>query len=104
MVPNVLILSFSHMAEKGLPFGALFSMAALKYGMLCIGLFRYVLTIDISFIETDHRYLKNIDCSSFVMYPLLAPHLPRHFWFVFFVLSVANNSTKETNKAGGTCH
>ena len=30
----------SHMAEKGLPFGALFSMAALKYGMLCIGLFR----------------------------------------------------------------
>jgi hypothetical protein len=29
------------MAEKGLPFGALFSMAALKYGMLCIGLFRY---------------------------------------------------------------
>jgi hypothetical protein len=53
----------------------------------------------------NHRYLKNIDCSSFVMCPLLAPHLPRHFWlFFFFFLAAANNSTKETNKADGTCH
>ena len=36
------------MAEKGLPFGALFSMAALKYGMLCIGLFRLVQFTDVN--------------------------------------------------------
>ena len=32
------------------------------------------------FLKCMHRYLKNIDCSSFVMCPLLAPHLQRHFW------------------------
>jgi hypothetical protein len=26
-----------------------------------------------------HRYLNNIDCSIFVICPLLEPHLPRHF-------------------------
>ncbi len=26
-----------------------------------------------------HTYLKNIDCLSFVLCPLLVPHLPRHF-------------------------
>ncbi len=28
-------------------------------------------------LDSYHRYLKNIDCSSFVMCLLLAPHLPR---------------------------
>jgi hypothetical protein len=45
-----------------------------------------------------HRYLKNIDCSSFVMYLLLAPHLPRHFF------ASATNSTSETNKSGRSCY
>jgi hypothetical protein len=45
-----------------------------------------------------HRYLKNIDCSSFVMRLL---HLKRAF-LAFF--AAATNSTIETNKAGGTCH
>ncbi len=34
--------------------------------------------------KINHRYLKNIDCSSFVICPLLAPHLPRHFWPLLF--------------------
>ncbi len=42
----------------------------------------------------NHRYLKNIDCLSFVMCPLLAPHLPRH------IFAAATNSTNETSKAG----
>ncbi len=29
----------------------------------------------------DHRYLKNTACLSFVVCPLLAAHLPRHFPF-----------------------
>jgi hypothetical protein len=32
-----------------------------------------------------HRYLKNIDCSSFDICTLLAPHLPRHFWLLFLL-------------------
>jgi len=53
-----------------------------------------------TYLKCEHRYLKNIDCSSFVMCPLLAPHLPRHFWLF---LAAATNSTNETNKAGSTC-
>jgi hypothetical protein len=52
----------------------------------------------------EHRYLKNIDCSSFAMCLLLAPDLPRHFQLFFLFLAAANNRTKETNKAGGMCH
>ena len=52
----------------------------------------------ISFV---HRYLKNIDCLSFVVCLLIAPHLPNHF-LPFFVAAI--NSTNEANKAGGTCH
>ncbi len=50
--------------------------------------------------DCNHRYLKNIDCLSFVVCPLLAPHLPRHFPF----FAAATNSTNETNKAGNTSH
>ncbi len=52
------------------------------------------------FITFNHRYLKNIDCLSFVVCPLLVPHLPRHFPF----FAAAINSTNEANKAGDTCH
>jgi hypothetical protein len=48
----------------------------------------------------SHRYQKNIDCLSFVVYQLLASHLPRHFPF----FAAAINSTNKLNKAGGTRH
>jgi hypothetical protein len=48
-----------------------------------------------------HRYLKNIDCSSFVMCLLLVPHLQRVF-VAFF--AAATNSANATNKAVVTCH
>ncbi len=34
-----------------------------------------------AFVIVNHRYLKNIDCLSFVMRLLLPPHLPRYFCF-----------------------
>jgi hypothetical protein len=53
----------------------------------------------------EHIYLKNIDCLSFVVCPLLAPHLPRHLPFLFlFFFAAAINSTNEANKAGGMLH
>ncbi len=48
----------------------------------------------------NHRYLKNIDSLSFVVCPLLVPHLQRHFPF----FAAAFNSTNKANKAGGTCY
>jgi hypothetical protein len=79
----------------------------LIYLCLCfcsIYLFRAALSLLCIWVPCNHRYLKKIDCSSFVMCPLLVPHLPRHFRLFFSFLAAANNSTKETNKAGGTCH
>jgi len=52
-------------------------------------------------VKLTNRYIKNMDYSSFVMCPLLAPHLPRHFLLFF---AVAANYTNETNKVGSTCH
>ncbi len=44
-----------------------------------------------------HRYLKNIDCASFVMCPLLAPHLPVHFWlFSLQPKTVLMRQTRQT--------
>ncbi len=37
-------------------------------------------TNDLVFLKCMPRYLKNIDCSCFVMCPLLAPHLLRAFF------------------------
>jgi hypothetical protein len=51
-------------------------------------------------LSLTHRYIKNIDCVSFVVCPLLAPHLPRHFPF----FAAAININNEANKAGSTCH
>jgi hypothetical protein len=48
----------------------------------------------------EHRYLKNIDCLSFDVCLLLAPHLPRHLPF----FAAAINSTNEANKAGSMLH
>ncbi len=48
-----------------------------------------------------HRYLKNLDCSSFAMCLLQVPYLPRHFWLFF---AAATKSTNETNKACSMCH
>jgi hypothetical protein len=53
-----------------------------------------------SVVRAHHRYLKNIDCLSFVVWLLLAPHLPRHFPF----FAEAINGPNGANKAGGTCH
>ncbi len=41
-------------------------------------------------LSQNHRYLKNIDRLSFVMCPLLAPHLPRAF---SAFLAAATNTT-----------
>ncbi len=46
----------------------------------------------------DHRYLKNIDCLSFVVCPLLAPHLLRHCPS----FAAAINSTNDS-KQGRLC-
>ncbi len=62
--------------------------------MLCSSL-HWNSMLYVALVRAYHRYLKNIDCSSFVMCPLLAPHLP---FFAFF--AAATNSTYETNKAG----
>jgi hypothetical protein len=52
-----------------------------------------------------HRYLKNVDCLSFVMCPLLAPHLPRTFsGFFLFFFAAATDRTNKTNKAGSMWH
>jgi hypothetical protein len=45
---------------------------------------------------SSHSYQKNIDCLSFVVCLLLAPHIPRYFPF----FAAAINSTNEANKAG----
>jgi hypothetical protein len=53
-----------------------------------------------TYLRCKHRYLKNIDCSSFVMCPLLAPHLPRHFWLLFLLLrplTVLMNQTRQVS-------
>ncbi len=52
--------------------------------------------------QVSSQIPKEIDCLSFVMCPLLAPHHPRAFSALFF--AEATNSTNQTNKAGGTCH
>ncbi len=49
-----------------------------------------------------HRYLTNIDCLSFVMCPLLAPHLPRRFsaFFSFlFLLCLLTVLIRQTRQA-----
>jgi hypothetical protein len=51
-------------------------------------------------VSLIHRYLNNLDCLSFVVCPLLALHLPRHFPF----FAAAINSTTEANKAGSMRH
>ncbi len=51
--------------------------------------------------QVSSQIPKEIDCSSFVMCPLLVAHLCL-FLFLFFCWTT--NSTNETNKAGGTCH
>jgi hypothetical protein len=52
----------------------------------------------IQYLWSTHRYLKNIDCLSFVMCLLLSMPLPMAFlWWPLTVL------TKQ-NKAGSTCH
>jgi hypothetical protein len=52
----------------------------------------------------EQRYLKNIDCLSFEVCLLLAPHLPRHLPFLFLFFAAAINSTNEANKAGSMLH
>ncbi len=54
---------------------------------------------EVLFVGLRHGYLKNIDCLSFVVCPVLALHLPRHFPFFAAVI----NSTNEPNNVGGTC-
>ncbi len=54
----------------------------------------------LSNIRSAHRYLKNIDCLSVVVCPLLVPNLPRHFPF----FAAAIKSTNEANILGGICH
>ncbi len=52
-------------------------------------------------VNLVHRYLKNIDCSSFVMCQLLASHLPRHFWLfkIFFWLQPITVLKRQTRQA-----
>jgi hypothetical protein len=52
-----------------------------------------------TYLKCEHRYLKNIDCSSFVMCLLLAPHLPRHFWLLFFLVRPLTVLMKKTRQA-----
>jgi hypothetical protein len=45
-----------------------------------------------------------MDCSSFVLCPLLLPNLKGIFGFFSFLFVAAVNSTDEANKAGGARH
>ncbi len=52
-------------------------------------------------IGSTHRYLKNIGCFSFVMCPLLVPHLPRAFSSSFLLrsLTVLIRQTRQVVRA-----
>ncbi len=47
--------------------------------------------------STEHRYIRIIDCLSFVVCLLLAPHLPRHF--LLFLLQPLTVLMKQTKQA-----
>ncbi len=49
-------------------------------------------------LQNNHRYIKNIDCSSFVLCVLLAPHLPRAFFF-FLLQPLTTVPTRQTRQA-----
>jgi hypothetical protein len=65
---------------------------------LCIVTRMIRLLISCLWKSLKHRYLRKVDCSSFVMCPLLVLPLRRAFF------AVATYSTNQTNKAGSMCH
>jgi hypothetical protein len=50
-------------------------------------------------VRFPHRYLINVDCLSFVVCPLLVPHLPRHFPFLLQPLTVLMKQTRQAVRA-----
>ena len=53
---NATISFSSHLAVGGYTFGDLFGEAASKFGMLCVGLYRYVKLLDTELDETFGIY------------------------------------------------